>query len=161
MNLSDSIFLVICVSVFLFITGTVFGSFITCTAYRIAAGEDWTKGRSHCDNCGHVLNAQDLVPVLSYLFLKGKCRYCGTKIPPDSTIVEILTGILFVLMFLKDCTLDLILLRNLILVVLCIGLSLVDLQKYIIPDGFVLAGIVNWAVFGIFSSDWKAYYLSG
>ena len=60
--------------------GAVFGSFINCMAYRLAHGQSVMKGRSRCTSCGHELGAADLVPVFSYVFLRGKCRYCGEKL---------------------------------------------------------------------------------
>ena len=61
--------------------GAVFGSFLNCAAWRLGHGESVLRGRSHCTACGHVLGAADLVPILSWLFLRGKCRYCGSRIP--------------------------------------------------------------------------------
>ena len=65
-----------------FMFGAIFASFITCTAWRVVRGEDWKLGHSHCDTCGHELSTADLFPVISYIALKGKCRYCGSKVPP-------------------------------------------------------------------------------
>ena len=59
------------------IIGAVLGSFMNCFAWRIAHGESVVKGRSHCAVCGHELAAGDLIPIASYLILKGRCRYCG------------------------------------------------------------------------------------
>ena len=57
--------------------GACMGSFLNCMAWRVVHGESVLRGRSHCDACGHVLGARDLVPVVSYLVSGGKCRYCG------------------------------------------------------------------------------------
>ena len=81
--------------------GAVFGSFINCTAWRIAHGENFLKGRSHCAECGHALSAADLVPVFSYLFLRGKCRYCGKKISPRYMLTELLLAAAFVCFVLR------------------------------------------------------------
>ena len=62
--------------------GLVMGSALNCLAWRMAQGEKWSGGRSRCPQCGHELNALDLVPLFSYLFLRGRCRYCGEKISP-------------------------------------------------------------------------------
>ncbi|MFR8516776.1 MAG: prepilin peptidase, partial [Emergencia timonensis] len=76
MIIEESTFLTVYIFVVMGIFGAVFGSFINCMAWRIAHGESVLKGRSHCAVCGHPLGAADLVPVFSFLFLRGKCRYC-------------------------------------------------------------------------------------
>ena len=79
------------------ITGVVLGSFYTLAIYRIPLKQDITHTRSYCPKCNHKLNFWDLIPVLSYLFLKGKCRYCNEKIRSRYIIIEVLSGILFLL----------------------------------------------------------------
>lgn len=76
--------------------GLIFGSAINAIVWRIKVGKSWTKGRSECFECGHVLKAADLVPVVSWLMLGGKCRYCRKPIK-DHPVVELLTGLLFAL----------------------------------------------------------------
>ncbi len=71
-----------------FMLGGSLASGISCAVWRKKHGESWLKtARSHCDSCGHVLSATDLVPVLSYIVLRGKCKYCGAKIPAASSFV--------------------------------------------------------------------------
>ena len=161
MNLSGNNILIIYVSFILFILGTILGSFINCVAGRIVEGKDWIRGKSICENCKHELGPLDLIPVLSYIFLKGKCRYCGTKLSPRYMFTELLLGVCFVLCFLSRKTIDYTLVRNLILTVILLGISLVDLDSYIIPDGFIVAGILNWLVSIFFAADKKTYVLSG
>lgn len=161
MNLQGSSLLVAYVSVILFILGSVFGSFINCVSGRIVEGRDWIKGKSICENCKHELSALDLIPIFSYIFLKGKCRYCGTKLSIRYMLTELFLGITFVLLFLRNMTIDYILLRDLILVVLLLGLSLVDIESYIIPDGFIVIGIINWLVSILFVSNKLVYLKDG
>ena len=78
-----------------FIIGTLFGSFFTLAVYRIPLGKDITHERSFCPNCNHKLQFLDLIPVLSYIFLRAKFRYCGNKIRPRYLILEIATGLIF------------------------------------------------------------------
>lgn len=87
----------------MFIIGVVFGSFYTLAVYRIPLKQDITHTRSYCPNCNHRLEFLDLIPVLSYIFLGGKCRYCKQKIRPRYLILELLSGISFLLfaMWLK------------------------------------------------------------
>lgn len=83
--------------IIIFIMGTVFGSFFTLAIYRIPKGQDITHTHSYCPKCNHKLAFLDLIPVFSYIFLLGKCRYCKEKIRPRYFIIEILSGIVFLL----------------------------------------------------------------
>ena len=137
------------------VLGACLGSFVNCLAWRMVHGESVWKGRSHCAECNHQLSALDLVPVLSWLFLRGRCRYCGQKVSPRYVVAELLCAAYFVSMVwaygltvhaLALCVLGCILL----------GLSLVDLDTFTIPNGFVVAGIVVWvASFAFFGVDMR------
>lgn len=83
--------------ILIFCMGAVFGSFFTLAVYRIPLGKDITHERSFCPNCNHRLEFLDLIPILSYLFLGAKCRYCKQKIRPRYFLLEIMSGIVFVL----------------------------------------------------------------
>ncbi|MCI8444765.1 MAG: hypothetical protein HFJ37_06460 [Clostridia bacterium] len=82
--------------ILIFIIGTLFGSFYTLAVYRIPQKQDIVYTHSYCPNCHHKLGLFDLFPIFSYLFLRGKCRYCKEKIRPRYFILEALSGILFV-----------------------------------------------------------------
>lgn len=82
-----------------FILGLIVGSFLNCLIYRIEQGKSFLKGRSFCPHCGHVLQWQDLVPLFSFIFLRGKCRYCKGDISFQYPLVELFTGALFALIF--------------------------------------------------------------
>lgn len=81
----------------IFCIGTVFGSFFTLAVYRIPLKQDITHKRSYCPNCTHRLSFLDMIPILSYIFLGGKCRYCKEKIRIRYLMLEILTGTIFLL----------------------------------------------------------------
>ena len=81
--------------IILFIIGTVFGSFYTLAVYRIPKKQDITHTHSYCPNCEKKLGVLDLIPILSYIFLGGKCRYCRNKIRARYLMLEILSGTLF------------------------------------------------------------------
>ena len=81
----------------IFCMGTVFGSFFTLAVYRIPLRQDIVHTRSYCPNCNHKLSFFDMIPILSYIFLGGKCRYCKQKIRPRYLMLEILSGLVFVL----------------------------------------------------------------
>ena len=83
--------------VIIFIIGTLFGSFYTLAVYRIPKRQDITHTHSYCPNCNHKLGFFDLIPILSYIFIGGKCRYCKQKIRPRYLILEILSGLVFVI----------------------------------------------------------------
>ena len=86
--------------IIIFIMGSVFGSFLTLATYRIPLNEDITHKHSYCPKCNHKLNFLDLIPILSYVCLRGRCRYCKAKISPRYFIIELLCGIAFVLLAL-------------------------------------------------------------
>ena len=77
----------------IFICGTMFGSFYTLAVYRIPKNIDIVKKHSYCPNCNHKLGILDLIPILSYIFLGGKCRYCHKKISNSYFIIEFLMGL--------------------------------------------------------------------
>lgn len=80
--------------------GLIFGSFLNALSFRFHTGTSITYGRSKCMRCGHTLSALDLVPVLSYLALRGRCRYCGTRISFQYPLVEALAGAISLGVFL-------------------------------------------------------------
>lgn len=83
--------------IIIFAMGITFGSFFTLAVYRIPKGEDITHTHSYCPNCEHKLGILDLIPVFSYIFLGGKCRYCKNKIRPRYLILETISGLFFVI----------------------------------------------------------------
>lgn len=84
-----------------FIFGSIVGSFINALSFRFGTGRSIAKGRSHCMRCGHILGAADLVPVVSWLALGGRCRYCGTKISIQYPVVEIVAASVSLLLYLQ------------------------------------------------------------
>ena len=86
--------------IIIFAIGITFGSFYTLAVYRIPKGQDIVHTHSYCPNCKHKLGFWDLIPVFSYIFLGGKCRYCKQKIRPRYLILEVLSGTTFVIVAL-------------------------------------------------------------
>ena len=84
-----------------YIIGVVLGSFFTLAIYRIPLKQDITHTRSYCPKCNHSLGFFDLIPILSYLFLGGKCRYCHEKISKRYIIIEIISGIVYLLLIIS------------------------------------------------------------
>lgn len=144
-----------------FMFGAVFASFITCTAWRVVRGEDWMLGHSHCDTCGHELSTADLFPIISYIALKGKCRYCGSKVPPRDLIFEIILGLLFAGTLALHGVVDAAVIAALALEMLLLGLSLADWDSGVIPDGFLAAILVVWILTVGFRQEIQQFAIEG
>jgi leader peptidase (prepilin peptidase)/N-methyltransferase len=127
------------------VLGAVFGSFLNCAAWRLANGKQVWKGRSICPNCNHVLGPLDLVPVFSWIFLKGKCRYCGSKISPRYLAVEILTAFMFLCLLLR-CDITPRLFIYVTFSCILLTEALVDFDTYEIPDSLQLTALILWLV---------------
>ncbi len=82
-----------------FLYGIVIGSFLNVCIYRIPLGESVAKERSHCMSCGHRLSWYELIPIVSWLALRGRCRKCKAKISVQYPLIEALNGILYVIIF--------------------------------------------------------------
>ena len=146
MSIWESRGLLIYCGVVALLLGAVFGSFLNCAAWRLSHGESVLRGRSHCPDCGHVLGAGDLVPILSWLFLRGKCRYCGKKIPARYPLTEAVFALLTLLCLLRF-DLSWLCLRNWILLCCLFCLSLTDLECMIIPDVCLIIAAAVWGIF--------------
>ena len=126
-----------------FVFGTCMGSFLNCAAWRYVNGESVLKGRSHCTSCGHELGLRDLIPVISWLASKGRCRYCGERISARYPITEVLFGIITVFCLLSfDFTV--LCLRNYIFLAALFVLTLTDIDAMVIPDGCHIASLAAW-----------------
>ncbi len=138
--LYESTFITVYSVVVCFILGGCMGSFLNCMAWRIVHGEG-LGGRSHCDSCGHVLGALDLIPILSYIINKGKCRYCGVSLSKRHLIAEAISAIVFVSILLKF-NISFQALKFMLFACILLAASFADLEGYIIPDRFIISGIV-------------------
>ncbi len=86
--------------IFIFVIGTLLGSFYNVVGYRLPKGQSIVFPPSHCPNCNHRLGASELIPILSFIFLKGKCKHCRQKISAFYPVFEFLTGLLFVISYI-------------------------------------------------------------
>ncbi len=125
---------------FIFLLGTLFGSFVNVLIDRVPRNQNIFISRSHCDHCKKTLSWYELIPIFSYLFLQGKCSKCKKDISPRNVIVEVITGLMFVAL-----TMSLYLSTSLyviitMLLVLCILLAIfyIDLDHGIIPDQLLI-----------------------
>jgi len=126
-----------------FILGTCMGSFLNCAAYRSVREESFLKGHSHCTSCGHDLGIRDLIPLISWLSSKGRCRYCGAKVSARYPLTELAFGIITVLCLLRF-DLTWLCLRNYIFLCVLFMLTLTDIDDMIIPDGCHVAAVITW-----------------
>jgi prepilin signal peptidase PulO-like enzyme (type II secretory pathway) len=151
---------------FLFIFGLVIGSFLNVLTMRIANDEPMSGARSFCPHCRHKLAAADLVPLFSFLWLKGSCRYCRAPISWQYPIVELTTALAFMLVAWAHwqgwASGDgaIWLLRDLFFTTGLLALFIFDYQWYIVPDEVSLptalsAFIINLSL-GI---DWQTLVL--
>lgn len=138
--------------VILFLLGLCTGSFLNVVIYRLPRGESITFDRSHCPSCGKQLVWYDLIPVLSYLLLLGRCRSCHTRISIKYPIVEFLTGIIFVVLFLHFGA-TLVFLKYLFLSALLEAVSFIDLEHYIIPNSLVITGLIGGVFLNLAARD--------
>lgn len=130
----------------IFMTGAVVFSFLNVVIYRVPRKLQFVKGRSFCPSCGHTLSGMDMVPVFSYLFLRGKCRFCKGAISPRYPLIEVGGGICMVLSALRCGVATNLTTGNLlcaltvfaVLAVLTV-IAVVDAETQEIPDGFQLA----------------------
>jgi len=131
---------------FFFLLGLAAGSFLNCLIYRLETGGNFLKGRSFCPHCKHTLNWQDLIPILSFVFLRGRCRYCQKKISIQYPLLELFTGMIFVLV-LWHFGLGFGLIFGFFISSLLIIIFVYDLKHYIIPDSIVFTAIIIAAIF--------------
>jgi len=119
--------------VFFIVLGVIMGSFLNVVIYRLHTGRS-LGGRSHCMSCGKTLSWYELLPVVSYLALRGRCRGCASYIPSRYLIVEILTALLFVLGWRTFSHDPLMLVFSLVLFAFFIVILVYDIRHTIIPD---------------------------
>lgn len=137
-------------AVMMFIFGACFGSFYNVVGYRVPRGMSIIKPNSHCTTCNHELNILDLFPIISYILLKGRCRYCKAKVGIFYPFFETMTGLLFTVCYLKYGFS-----YNLLIALVFISMSLIiiisDYQTMIIPDSVLIVSSILIIVIDIFN----------
>jgi len=131
------------------IFGVAFGSFLNVLIVRIPKGESIIFGSSHCTKCGGKLRFYHNIPLLSYIFLGGKCSFCKEKISPRYPIVEALSGVVALLLVHK-LSLSLPAMFVIASFFMLITLSFIDLEFQLVPDSINLLAII-FAIFGAWS----------
>lgn len=130
----------------IFVLGLVFGSFVNVMIYRIPLGKSIITPPSSCTVCGERLKAMELIPVISYIFLKGRCRHCGARISPRYPIVELLTAVIFTALFYKF-GLSVPFAAYAFLMTILIAVFFIDIDHRIIPNGLIIAGLAGGMAF--------------
>jgi len=134
---------------FAFVLGSVIGSFLNVVILRIPKDESIVYPSSHCFACGNSLKPWHNIPIISWLFLRGKCAFCNSKISMQYPAIELLSGIIFVLLISKfgiSIPIFFVALSFLML----LALSMIDFRYKMVPDSINLLAIV-FAVFGAWS----------
>jgi len=129
--------------------GLIVGSFSNVCIYRIPRNESIIYPASHCPKCHSNISPKDNIPLLSYILLKGKCRNCKSKISMQYPVVELLTGLTYLIIYwiygLSIQTLVYIILSSALIII-----AFIDLQKQIVPDVISLPGIVIGFILSFF-----------
>jgi leader peptidase (prepilin peptidase)/N-methyltransferase len=132
--------------VLFFLVGIAVGSFLNVVADRLPAKQSIISPPSHCPNCRRRIASRDLIPIFSYIWLKGRCRYCRSVIPVRSFIVELCTGILFAFLYWHyGLSWELA-----IVIIYCcffIALIITDLEHGILPNKIAYPGMILALVF--------------
>lgn len=138
-----------------FVVGACIASFVNCWAWRASHGISVMHGRSRCLSCEHELKAIDLIPIISWLMLRGKCRYCGAKISVSCIVTEILLGVAFVAIVLvygfSVETIELLCFASALMF-----LSLYDIESFKIPNAcivVILAIRIIYMVYAVLSNN--------
>ena len=141
--------------IFIFILGTLIGSFLNVVIFRNPKGESISFPPSHCPNCKTRLTFWDLIPIVSYLYLRGRCRTCNEKVSVQYPIIEGITGLLFIFTYLIFGV-GLEFLEYIIILSILIAIFMIDYKHYIIPNGMNLLIFLVTLVFlivGIITGD--------
>ena len=113
--------------IFIALIGASIGSFINVVSVRLNNGENFISTRSHCPSCGHILHFWDLIPIFSYLYLRGCCRYCHHKFGGRYYFIEVFVSLLFILVALLKGPLDIL---GFFFCSFLVLISLMDIDSY-------------------------------
>ncbi|MDU0200205.1 prepilin peptidase [Paenibacillus sp. MAH-36] len=146
---------------YIFILGLVLGSFFNVVALRVPAKQSVINPPSACPKCGTKLKAKDLIPVISYIFTRGQCRYCGTKVSILYPLGELATGLLFLWVYVHfGITVESLIALTLVSLLVIITVS--DLSYMLIPNKILIVFFPIFIVLRfIFPGDqaWWSYVL--
>ena len=121
------------IALLIFFIGIFIGSFINVYIIRYGTKESFVTGRSHCMSCGKTLKWYDMFPLISYLILGGKCRFCKAKISPQYPIIEFINGLGYALIVVLSKDIGVVTFLNCLCFSALLGLSMIDIKHYEIP----------------------------
>lgn len=130
----------IALAIIFFLLGVSVGSFLNVVADRVPLGKSILSPPSHCFQCGRRLESRDMIPVISYIILKGRCRNCGAAIPIRSMLIELFTGLLFVLAWTNFGP-SWLLAESFVYISMLLVLLITGLERTTLPHWIVYAGI--------------------
>ncbi|MCY6484588.1 prepilin peptidase [Clostridium aestuarii] len=139
--------------------GLLIGSFLNVCIYRIPREESISYPPSHCTNCGQMIKPYDLIPVISYMVLKGKCRHCGMKISIRYPIIELFTGIVFLLIY-SNYGFSIELLKFTILGCFLIVIGIIDFDTTDVYFKVTMSGILIGVIFLCVYSYYYTYNIN-
>ncbi|MFA4907180.1 MAG: prepilin peptidase [archaeon] len=131
------------IGIFLFVIGAIFGSFLNVVIYRVPREISLFFPRSTCPHCGRFIFVFDNIPIVSYLYLSGKCRFCGWKIPFRYLFVELASGAIPVIFYLTYGFSGEFWLYSILMMILLVA-SFVDLEFMKIPNPVVIFGALTF-----------------
>lgn len=145
---------------FVFIFGITIGSFLNVCIYRIPEEESIAYPPSHCGICNHKLNPLDLVPIFSYIFLRGRCKYCGEKISIQYPAIEFSNAMIYILLYM-NFGITITFIKYCILASLLIVIGSIDFKTKFVYRNTVIFGIVVGLIFiGIDSILYQGNFLN-
>jgi prepilin signal peptidase PulO-like enzyme (type II secretory pathway) len=142
-------------TIYFFFVGAALGSFSLVLAWRMHDKQDWVRGRSKCEECGHELSALDLVPILSWVFLRGKCRYCKKPFSKQLLFAELFLGItlasswVFWPFSLSSIAAYILFGFWMIILTLLSALFWYDFRWYLLPNKLVYSVIILSLIFAV------------
>lgn len=146
--------------IFIFLVGCCIGSFVNVLIYRIPKKIDFIFGRSFCPQCFRIIKAYDLIPILSWFVLKGRCRYCKKKISFKYPLIELLSGML-ALFCLQVNNYQIIGLVNYAIIMILLTIAMIDFKEMIIPDGLIITLFILILIKMSFSSCYLIEHILG
>lgn len=146
------------IAIMFFIYGIVIGSFLNVLIYRLPIKENFVSSRSHCMNCDYQLRWYDLVPLLSYIQLRGRCRNCKTKISVQYPLIELLNGAAYLGIYLY-LGISLWTLVACIMYSILMVIFIIDLRHMIIPNGLVLAIFVIGVAWTVYDGHYVSHII--
>lgn len=143
-----------------FVIGLFIGSFINVYIIRYGTKESFVTGRSHCMSCGNTLKWYDMFPLVSYLILGGKCRFCKAKISAQYPVIEFLNGLGYVLILLLGGDICINTLLNCLCFSALLGLSMIDIKHYEIPySANIFIALLGIIALALDFSNWQLYII--